>query len=178
MSVCIFNFEESISKIQGPLYGFIFSLHPNRSDTQDILQKTNTILCEKQSDYDESKSFKGWVFAIARYQVMAHKTFHKRSKIFLSNEITETLAEDSYEYFHSIDWALKKKALDICYKKLPDHMQSIAYLRFKKNLSLKCISNQLNRPIGSISATLHRIRKNLTKCILPVYGDLVKKSNT
>ena len=44
-------------------------------------------------------------------------------------------------------------------------MRIIARLRFREELNLKDISIQVQRPLGSISATLHRIRQNLSTCV-------------
>jgi len=50
-------------------------------------------------------------------------------------------------------------------------MHAIADLRFKRDLTIKQISSKLNRPIGSVSATLHRIRSNITRCIKQAYQE-------
>ena len=40
-----------------------------------------------------------------------------------------------------------------------------AQLRFREDKSLLEISKKLKRPMGSVSATLHRIRINLISCV-------------
>lgn len=160
------KFDLEIKKIQPFLYSYIFSLCPHKQDAEDILQKTNLILCKKQDEIDEFKSFKAWAFKIAKFQVMGHRTSHARSKICFSNELTEQLADQSIDC-HEL--SLKKQALNECYKKLPPHMSMIAELRYKKNLSLKEISSTTARPIGSVSATMFRIRESLSKCIHEEY---------
>lgn len=169
MNVKAYHFEIDLKKIQSNLFGFIFSLVRHKQDAEDLLQKTNVILCEKQDTFDpDLGSFQSWAFKIAKYQVMAHRTKKYRSKVSFSNELTENLAQ---EYVDNITPYLKKEALSRCYKKLPEHMQSIAQLRFKQSLSLQEISESTDRPIGSVSATLHRIRENLMKCIKDAYKE-------
>ena len=161
------KFEQLLKSVQSKLFGYILAVIPNRHDAEDILQQTNVILCKKQEEYDSNKAeFHTWAYNIARYQIMAHRTKHARSKICFSNELTEALA------FESIDYEtphIKQKALNKCYKKLPDHMQKIAELRFKRDLSMKEISLCVKRPLGSISATLCRIRSNIMGCIKDAY---------
>jgi len=162
-------FNELLHEIQLPLFKFIFSLLPHKEDAEDVLQKTNLILLEKQEEFDPKLgSFKGWAYKIARYQVMAHRTFHARSKICFSNELTEILADEAIDYDTS---HIQRNALNKCYKKLPEHMKKIAELRFKRDLSMKEISLSVNRPMGSISATLTRIRENILKCIGEAYRE-------
>jgi RNA polymerase sigma-70 factor (ECF subfamily) len=160
-------FNESLNELQLPLFNFIFGMMPHKQDAEDILQKTNLILIEKQNKFDPQKgSFKTWAFQIARYQIMGHKTFCARSKVCFSSELVEVIADEAIDYETP---HIRQKALNKCYKKLPKHMQKIAELRFKRDLSMKEISLCLNRPVGSITATLSRIRSNIMKCIKDAY---------
>ena len=68
--------------MQRPLYAYILTLLPNRSEAEDILQETNLILCRKAGEYNPEGHFQGWAFNIARYQVMGHISKFKRSKQF------------------------------------------------------------------------------------------------
>jgi RNA polymerase sigma-70 factor, ECF subfamily len=167
------NFNKLIAETQISLFRFILSLIPHKHDAEDILQKTNLILFQKQKLFNPKKgSFKNWAFTIAKFQVFAHKTKIGRSKICLSNELTEILANEviDHETPH-----IKRQALNKCYKKLPKHMSKIAELRFKRDLSVKEISLCIDRPIGSVSATLHRIRSNIMKCINVAYKEAEKE---
>ena len=99
---------------------------------------------------------------------MAQITKTKRNRLQFSTEIVETLAAEEID---AKNMALSQKALQLCYELLPDHMKKIARLRFREDTQLKDISAQVGRPLGSVSATLHRIRINLTDCVrkkLPV----------
>lgn len=160
-------FNELLNEIQLPLFKFIFGLLPHKQDAEDVLQKTNLILCEKQEEFDPKLgNFKGWAYKIARYQVMAHRTLHARSKICFSNELTEILADEAIDYDTP---QIQRNALNKCYKKLPEHQHKIAELRFKRDLTMKEISLCVNRPIGAVSATLARIRQNILGCIKDAY---------
>lgn len=170
------SFNLDLQDSQRDMFNFIFSLIPHKQDAEDILQKTNLILCQKQDQFDPKKaSFKTWAFKIARYQVLAHKTIHSRSKICFSNELTETLADQAVDHKASF---IKQEALKKCYKKLPEHMREIAELRFKRELSMKEISASIKRPIGSVSATLTRIRSNIMGCIKDAYIEAEKEFYT
>jgi len=157
-----FDFSRKLTALQRSLYAYILTLLPNRADAEDVLQETNLILCRKANEYDPEGHFQGWAFQIARYQVMAQITKNKRNRLNFSTEIIETLAA---EEFDSKSMALSQKALQLCYDLLPEHMKKIARLRFREESNLKDISAKVGRPLGSVSATLHRIRINLTDCV-------------
>ena len=93
---------------------------------------------------------------------MAHITKSKRSRLQFSNEIIEALAAEELDTKRI---ALNQKALQLCYDLLPDHMKRIAQLRFREDSQLKDIAKKVGRPLGSVSATLHRIRINLMECV-------------
>jgi RNA polymerase sigma-70 factor (ECF subfamily) len=167
------KFVRLLESVQGQLFGYILGLIPNRHDAEDVLQQTNVILCKKEEEYDSDKgSFHTWAYNIARYQIMAHRTKHRRSKLCFSNELTEVLAAESIDYETP---QIKQQALNKCYKKLPEHMRKIAELRFKRDLSMKEISLHLKRPVGSVTATLSRIRSNIMACIKDAYIEAEKE---
>jgi RNA polymerase sigma-70 factor (ECF subfamily) len=157
-----FEFSQNLTSIQRSLYGYILSLLPHRSDAEDVLQETNLILCKKATEFDPKGHFQGWAFKIARFQVMRHITKNKRSRLHFSNDIIDSIPADDFD---SEKVQLVQKALLKCYDLLPSHMRIIAKLRFREELNLKDISIQVQRPLGSISATLHRIRQNLSTCV-------------
>lgn len=157
-----FDFSRKLTALQRSLYAYILTLLPNRTDAEDVLQETNLILCRKANEYDPEGHFQGWAFQIARYQVMAHITKSKRNRLQFSTDIIETLAAEQID---TKKLALSQKALQLCYELLPEHMKQIASLRFREESHLKDIALKVGRPIGSVSATLHRIRINLTKCV-------------
>ena len=157
-----FDFSRKLTALQRSLYAYILTLLPNRTDAEDVLQETNLILCRKANEYDPEGHFQGWAFQIARYQVMAHITKSKRNRLQFSTDIIETLAAEQID---TKKLALSQKALQLCYDLLPEHMKQIVRLRFREESHLKDIALKVGRPIGSVSATLHRIRINLTNCV-------------
>lgn len=157
-----FEYSRKLTAIQRSLYAYILSMLPNRSDAEDILQETNLILCRKANEYDPEGHFQGWAFRIARFQIMAHMTKARRSKIHFSNELVDAMTEEDFD---AKTLNVTQRALQICYDLLPKHMRSIARLRFKDEKNLREISALVNRPLGSVSATLHRIRQNLAQCV-------------
>jgi RNA polymerase sigma-70 factor (ECF subfamily) len=169
------DFEKNLSTLQQSLYSFIFSVIPHKQDAEDVLQSTNLAICKNSDRFDPEKgSFSSWAFAVARYQILGHRTKHARSRLCFSNELTETLVCE-YNPDKEVNLELQKTTLDSCLQKLPDHMKSIAFLRFKKDLSMKEISQATSRPIGSVSATLFRIRANISNCFRAEYDRVEKK---
>ena len=156
------EFSQELTKVQRRLYSYILSLVPNRAEAEDVLQEANLVLCRKAGEYDTDGNFKAWAFRIARYQVMAYLKKRKRANMLFSEDVVELLAEQ-VEDLTCFD--RMRKALAYCLESLTEKSRAIARLRFEGNLSLLDISKQLERPMGTISATLFRIRQTLAVCV-------------
>ena len=147
-----FDFSQKLTALQKPLYAYILSLLPNKTEAEDVLQETNLILCKKSNEYDPEGHFQGWAFNIARFQVMGHISKFKRSKLCFSPELVETLAE---EVIDLKDLDLSRKALQICYELLPKHMKPIATLRFREDTIRTCDESKPTMTKGKKSLKLH-----------------------
>ena len=75
------SFYIKIKEIQPSLFSYIKSRIYNSHDAQDILQNVNLILVNKKSEYDKNKSFSGWAFKIAKFQIMGFLSHSKRSRL-------------------------------------------------------------------------------------------------
>jgi RNA polymerase sigma-70 factor (ECF subfamily) len=73
-----------ISQHQAALLAYVLTLHPDRSEAQDILQETNVVLWQKIDEFRDGTNFKAWAFRIA---------YHRRSRI--SSERNVATGSDS-----------------------------------------------------------------------------------
>ena len=156
------EFSQQLTLVQRKLYSYILTLVPNRAEAEDILQETNLVLCRKAGEYDVNGNFQGWAFRISRFQVMAYLKKRKRDNLLISGDIVELLAEEVEDLSH---FDRMRKSLAYCLETLTEKSREVARLRFEGNLSLADISEKLGRPMGTISATLFRIRQSLAICV-------------
>ena len=156
------EFSQQLTQIQRKLYSYILSLVPNRAEAEDILQESNFVLCRKAKEYDKDRNFQAWAFRIARYQVMAFLKTRKRSKLIFSEGIVELLAEELED---NSRFEKMRKALSFCLDELSERSRAVARLRFERNCTLLEIAEKLGRPMGTISATLYRVRVALAQCV-------------
>jgi RNA polymerase sigma factor (sigma-70 family) len=159
------KFEKELEEIQLNLYNFINSKIYSEHDAQDILQKTNLILCSKKNQYREGLLNK-WATSVADYQMKAFFTEVKRNKVFCCEQIPESTM---YESNNSKEYSLKYKILLSCIESLPEHQKYIAYLRYTKSLPLKDICKFSGRSIGAVSATIYRANQSLKEIVLKEY---------
>lgn len=72
-------YQSDLADIQPALRGFVRDRIQNEQDAFDIVQETNRVLINKQSNYDPSRPFKPWAFGVAKWQILAHFKKIKRS---------------------------------------------------------------------------------------------------
>ena len=72
-------YQSDLADIQPVLSGFVRGRIQNEQDAFDIVQETNRVLINKQSNYDTSRPFKPWALGVAKWQILAHFKRIKRS---------------------------------------------------------------------------------------------------
>lgn len=60
------KFQTSLMNLQGNMLNFAYMLTNNREDAYDLLQDTTLKVLANAEKYDDTTSFKGWVFTIMR----------------------------------------------------------------------------------------------------------------
>lgn len=150
------------------LYGFIFSLVRNKEAAEDILQETFLKAWKNFSQYDKAKSFKTWIFTIAKYtsfdalkkkKTTPFSAFEgEEGESFLENipderELIQTTLETEEEN-QSIEEALGR---------LPDKYQHILRLFYREEFSLIEISEILETSYNTVKSWHYRGIKLLQK---------------
>ncbi|PQO29023.1 sigma-70 family RNA polymerase sigma factor [Blastopirellula marina] len=157
------QFIQLLTENQNRIYGYIFSLLGERSQTADVLQETNLVLWRKFADYDSRRPFLPWAFSIARFQVLANLRDRKRDRILLDPELVETIsseAESIATQFESI-----REALHRCLQRLSDSNRELIERRYFEALSLDEMAENSNSSAGAIKVALLRVRRQLAQCI-------------
>jgi len=156
-------FVELLTQHQRSLYGYIYTMVRNSSDSDDILQETNLVLWKKRLEYKTGTSFIAWGSRIAFYKVQNHIRSKGRSRVYFSDKLLSKLSDlhINRDEIHTIQTTM----LVYCLGKLSSASQQLLKLCFDENHSIQEVAKQLGRPVGSIYNTLSQIRFKLWKCI-------------
>ena len=158
---------ESIKQIslhQATLLAYILTLHPNRSEAQDILQETNVVLWQKIGVFREGTNFKAWAFRIAYLQTLAHfKRIQRGNWLGFTPELIETLADEAEP--HLADFEQRHHALRYCIEKLREKDREIVSAHYETELPLAAVSAKLGHSVGALKQVLFRVRRTLRTCI-------------
>ncbi len=157
------DFTELYAAHELSLYGFVYSLLHNRNDADDVIQETMTQLWERFEDYDRSRPFFPWASRFAYRRVLMHRRRESSRRIYLSEEVLQSLAQD---YPEAPDWEeSRRRALKECLSKLSERQSELLRCRYEAEESLVDIAGRLDRSVNSLYKALQRVRQSLVGCV-------------
>ncbi len=138
-------------------------LVPDFHEAEDLLQNVAVVLLRKFHQYDPNQSFTAWAIGISRYEILARRRVHARSRLVLTPELAEQAAELCEELRPELD--ARQRALRDCLPRLGDRASEVVRLRYQDALSPQEIAQRLGASAGAIRVMLNRIRGTLQTCI-------------
>lgn len=153
-----------ITKNQGSLRAYIYTLLPDPVLVDDILQETNLVIWRKATEYDPARPFMPWACRIALFQVKAARRDNSRDRHVFNSELVDILAAEGEATSDSpgdLDSALRD-----CLTELPEQKRQLILSRYHPDSSVKELAESRNETPGALSVELHRIRRSLESCIL------------
>ena len=148
---------------------FIWSLVPNRHDTDDLLQRTAETLFAKQSEYDGTRPFTAWALGIAKIEVLRFRQERGRDRLVFEDKTIDVIAE-AYEETET-ELRELRGVLSECIDQLTSRMRSVLRMHHFEDLPPSTIAKQLAMTPNAVSVALHRARAALRDCVeLRLYG--------
>ncbi|WP_166823218.1 sigma-70 family RNA polymerase sigma factor [Thalassoroseus pseudoceratinae] len=157
------EFVQQLTEHQTRLYGYVYSLLGDHSRTADVVQETNLVLWRKIDEFDPTKPFLPWAFAIARFQVLAHLRDQKRDRMLLDAELAETISSEAERQAETID--LVRLALRQCLQRLTDKNRELIEHRYIRSMSVADVASAAEKTVGAIKVAILRIRRQLAECV-------------
>lgn len=157
------RFAQQLTAAQSRLYAYIFSLLPDADRAQDVLQEANLVMLRKSAEYPPSSDFVAWACKVAYYEVLSHRRDRARDRHRFDEAFLARIAEATRARADGFDD--RRRALHACLKTLTADQRDLLTRRYAPRGSVKEISLQLGRPVGSISQSLYRIRHLLLDCV-------------
>lgn len=157
------KFVMLVIESQKRLYAYALSLTLDRDRARDVVQQTNLVLLEKESDFRHGTDFFAWAARITYYEVLADRRRLGREKLLFSDELLSAVAEQTTAA--SEDLELKTEALQQCLATLSADHRELLMQRYRPDGSVAKIAKSMGKTPGAISAILHRLRCGLIDCV-------------
>ena len=159
------EFVRLLTEAQGPVYGYLLTLIPDRNRARDLLQETNITIWKKAETFEQGTNFNAWACKVAYFHVLSFRRKMAREKLVFDDEILDYLSERNDERVAQDAAADRIKALKSCILKLSEYHRELVQERYKPGGSVQRIAEDHGRTVGAISQTLYRIRHNLMLCV-------------
>ncbi|HPN67459.1 MAG TPA: RNA polymerase sigma factor [bacterium] len=137
----------------------------NRETAEDILQEVFLKAYKNLNGFDDSLKFSSWVYRIAHNESISYWRKNQKNVDFVSidkeeNGLAKTLTGEDDTQAEALANERKEKIEELI-GKLPDYYQEILVLRYLEEKDYDEISDILQKPIGTVSALIHRAKKKL-----------------
>jgi RNA polymerase sigma-70 factor (ECF subfamily) len=149
------GYERALRPLLTQAAGYARALLRNRHDAEDAVQQAALRGWERIAQYDPSRPFKGWWFAILR-NCCVDILRKRQAPDSQTLDGVDPPAEDSSE---SLDW----ERLDGAMQRLSESHREILRLRYYGGLSYHEMADALDIPKGTVMSRLHLARKGLAR---------------
>lgn len=161
-------FSFLVDRYMKHLYNFVFQLVGDRNAAEDIVQETFVKAWRHLSRFDQNKSFKTWIFAIAKNTAYDHLKKKKTLpfSLFENEEGENALENTPVENDHPediLDREATKEDLEAKLATLAPLYRTILTLHYQEDLSLHEISEILGEPYNTVKSRHQRALKSLRK---------------
>ncbi|MDF1747096.1 MAG: sigma-70 family RNA polymerase sigma factor [Gimesia sp.] len=152
-----------IAQAQRRVYAFIFSLVGHSTDADDILQETNVVLWRKRETYERGTNYFAWAFAIARLQVLAHRSRQACRGMTFDDDLLEEIAKAASTESEQYD--RRNIALQGCLQKLTSIQRDLITRRYQPDGAVNSLATDIGKTSKAVSESLRRVREKLRLCI-------------
>jgi RNA polymerase sigma-70 factor (ECF subfamily) len=154
------------------VYNFVFQMARDREVTDDIVQETFIKAWKNLSGFDREKSFKTWLFTIAKHT--AYDYFKKKKALPFSafddgegGSIFEVIGDGQVLPDELLEREEAAADLDRALEKLPEGSRNILVLAYREDLSLQEIAEVLGEPYNTVKSrhnrALHKLRRVMSE---------------
>ncbi|MDB5189967.1 MAG: sigW 1 [Parcubacteria group bacterium] len=153
-------FERLVERHLTPLYAFIYRLCGNPDEAKDLTQETFLKAWKNVRNFDQERSFKTWLFAIARNTTFDY--LRKRKQILFSELDTETESfESSLEDTLPLPEELfaqneSQQRVEQALLSLSPDYRSIVLLHDTDSLTFEAIAEIVGKPMNTVKSQYRR----------------------
>lgn len=152
-----------LSRYTGPLYRFVVRLCGDGATAEDLVQETCLKAWRKLSSFQKDRSFKTWIFTIARNTTFDY--LKKKKAIPFSTLNEQSMIEEAFEDQIEDDRPLppellertdRAQLLEVALKELPEQSRTVILLHEGQDMTFQEISETVNEPLNTVKSRYRR----------------------
>ena len=157
------EFVRLMAANQHRIGAFIFTLVPNQSDADELLQETHVRLWEERDRFEPGTDFRAWALRVAHFEVLTWRKRSQRRPLIFDDELVMRLSESMIQ--EAIPANEQEAALHECLKELSGRSRELLRRVYAKGEMIKDIATDLGNTAESMYKTVQRLRHALRRCI-------------
>lgn len=166
------SLELLIQRYLKPIYSFAYRYVGGGQDAEDITQEVFVKAWRNIKKFDQSKSFKTWLFSIVKNSCI---DFLKKKRTIPFSEfdtedggnlITDTLADPSPLPQELLERAGMARILDSAMEKLSPKYRMVLFLRYNDHFNFREIAESLGEPLHTITSRHRRALIKLKEILI------------
>ncbi len=156
------SLEILVKRYLKPVYGFVFRYVGRPQEAEDITQETFIKVWKNLKKFDRKKSFKTWIFTIAKN---ASIDFLRKKKAIPFSAFTETLIDPAPLPDILANRVNLKQEVALAIEKLPFNYRAVLLLRYDDRMNFQEIADTLGEPINTVKSRHWRAMNSLKKLL-------------
>ncbi|MEI9897233.1 MAG: sigma factor [Chthoniobacter sp.] len=148
---------------QRRIFGYIYTLVPDRHDAEDILQKPAWWSARSSSNSRRGTDFVAWACQIAYWEVRRARQKYARAKVIFDQEVVDAVAHTAAEMIPEV--SARHEALAQCLQKLHARDRELVLTRYEPGSGVELAAQRSGRSLEAAYKALGRIRKLLHDCV-------------
>lgn len=166
-------FAKLMQRYKRPVYHMILKMVRNVDDAEDLTIESFAKAFRSLHKFKKDFTFSTWLFRIATNNTIDHIRKKKLNTLSIDNRFTDDngdgiAIEVEDENLNPQEETMKEQKaelIQIFVDKLPPKYQKLVRLRYFQELSYEEIAVELEAPLGTVKAQLHRARELLYEMV-------------
>jgi len=157
------RFFKLYSGVSNRIFSYLLIMVHNKDNAEELAQETASILWSKFDEFKDGTNFGAWAISIARLKALEFLRKRQKTAMIFNDSFYELVSKEAAK--SSDDLPLYSEALKKCLSRLSENHMKLLTMRFKKDLSVKKISQLTGRPLGSMYHHFSKLMRGLKDCI-------------
>jgi len=157
------RFFKLYTGVNSRLYAYLMIMVHNKDAAEELVQETAALLWARFDEYQEGTNFGAWAVAIARLKALEFLRGRRKSQMIFDDRFYELVSDQAAKSSEELPDHIE--ALRVCLEKLSDNQKNLLSMRFKKNFTIKRISQLSGRPLGSLYHYFSKMTRTLGDCV-------------
>jgi RNA polymerase sigma-70 factor (ECF subfamily) len=156
-------FSILVERYVSPIYKFSYRYVRNGPDAEDVSQETFLRVWKNLEKFDQTKSFKTWIFTIAKNVSLDFLKKRKTVPFSVLGEEDDAVDAVLAPYVAiaetadiSFDRNVLKQDFDAALARLPERYRDVMALRYTDNLKFREIAERLHEPVDTVKSRHRR----------------------